>query len=934
MKIGRNILVILALLLLAQPADALIKRSRKSDCSVCHVLWMGTFSTNQKTLLGPTEANIVIAGSVGLSSSRRMCASCHDGYVQDSRTVIAAGNRHQQIRTPPDWLKLPDSLRLDMNNEFYCGTCHGFHDVRGMGEIGIQPFMRLDNERSEMCAACHTDKAEKLGRQNHPVGVKRDSLPRETIERLGGKFGPDGEIICQSCHLPHGKPALLAPLKGSALCLLCHVEKKSVLHSDHNLGRSAPDIRNSQGKDTSESGPCSSCHVPHNGKGRRIWAQLNGEGNPSVQTCLSCHGKKTGVKDIGEHSHPVGVASKTDSVLPLFSDTGQRQANGKVQCATCHDVHAWEPTGQAEYVNGMEGSAANSFLRITNQDSGLCISCHGDKQGVLQTDHDLRLSAPLITNSQGATPEVSGPCGVCHIPHNAAAVKLWAREPVSGNPATVFCLACHERETEYIRKTIGEHSHPVDVPLLTQSGAISGLPLFSENGDRSPSGRVQCATCHNPHQWNPDPDAADSAKNVEGDASNSFLRIANSPQSELCLSCHDAKKQVVASDHNLARTAPTEKNMLGAIPAESGLCGACHIPHNAAAKRLWAKSLAGESDFVTRLCSSCHKKNGAAGLKTVSAYSHPVDVALGKFDPGKSLDLPLYPAEEERETPGRVVCITCHDPHTWSPVPARSSADSALWTNREGDIGSSFLRKADKSGTALCKSCHQTKALVVGTPHDLGLTAPRETNVLGQTGQESGPCGVCHLVHNSPNDLKLWARPYGPAGLSENRMVALCTSCHAEGKVAEKKVQEIASHPDGTLTSYEKGFIRVVYEGMEEPEEQRGGKRKKTSPARYTPILINNVVGFSRGENYTPIFNNQGEEVNIGKISCPSCHNVHVRDYNQREGGLSKDHSDRQGSKFLRVESSQIICVECHGPDALYRYLYFHAPRSRAQGGK
>jgi hypothetical protein len=42
--------------------------------------------------------------------------------------------------------------------------------------------------------------------------------------------------------------------------------------------------------------------------------------------------------------------------------------------------------------------------------------------------------------------------------------------------------------------------------------------------------------------------------------------------------------------------------------------------------------------------------------------------------------------------------------------------------------------------------------------------------------------------------------------------------------------------------------------------------------------------------------------------------------------------SDREGnasSSFLRNLSFNTICIDCHGPEALYRYLYFHDPAKR-----
>jgi predicted CXXCH cytochrome family protein len=936
MRTRSNILIIFCFFFFVHPADALVKRSKKDECTLCHVLWMDVFRTDQQTLLGPTQSNIVISGSVGLSSSKRICYSCHDGYVMDSRTAITEGNKHHQLKTVPDWLELPNVLRLDINNEFYCGTCHGFHDVRGMGESGNMPFMRMDNSRSEMCMACHKDKISKLGYQNHPLAKKSSTLPKEMVEKLGGKLGPDGEIICRSCHIPHKKPTLLASLKDSEICLICHSEKKTILASDHNMAITSPAIKNILGKDIAKSGPCSSCHVPHNGVGRRMWAREIDEGNAASQACLSCHVKELGIKTTGAHSHPMNVKPAKNANLSLYSNEGLRAQNGTVQCATCHDVHKWDSNGSEGYVKDMEGGSENSFLRISNKSSGLCITCHEEKKDIIGTDHDLRITTPNAKNIQGLTAVASGPCGGCHVPHNAAGPKLWARKNIPGNPASKMCLSCHGEETEHIQKTIGEHSHPIDVVPVLAKGVKNVIPLFSERGTKESSGKIQCATCHNPHRWNPNSSVDQPNKKSEGDGSNSFLRIANTRQSALCQQCHADKKQVLASDHNLLVTAPAEENIMGSTPSQSGPCSACHVPHNATGKKLWGKNMSGEKDFVSKLCFGCHYENGAAYKKRINANSHPVNVTLEHITPGGEIvtDLPLYTSEGDSgsSSNGKVVCITCHDPHSWSPELTSSQQEAQPQTNMEGNTLNSFLRKANYPDSALCTTCHQTEALVNGSPHDLTLTAPLEKNIQGQTAKKSGQCSACHLVHNSPNNLKLWARPYGPVKKNENRMNALCTSCHSRGMVAENKVQKIATHPEGIITSFEKGFIKVVYDKTDLRKVNDSLGIPKSSTKRYTPILTNNIVGFSSGRNYTPLFNNRGKEVNIGKISCPSCHNAHVRNRQQKENTAGENQINPTGGKFLRTESTNLVCIECHWPDAIFRFLFFHSQTSRAKG--
>jgi hypothetical protein len=622
--------------------------------------------------------------------------------------------------------------------------------------------------------------------------------------------------------------------------------------------------------------------------------------------CLTCHAEQTGIKTkrIGQHTHPTNVklvsTESLPSELPLYSADATRDPGGRVQCFTCHNPHQWDPTSP-DNTGGknVEGDASNSFLRMSNNSrSALCLQCHGDKKPVIASDHNLKVTAPQEKNIQGFSVSQSGPCGACHIPHHAAGKKLWARRLDPSTPALQMCLTCHSRETRFKTKRIGKHSHPVNFKPDLRESIPGELPLFLADATKDPSGRVQCFTCHNVHRWDPNSLTQDGGKNLEGDASTSFLRISNGGSSNLCANCHADKKQVVNSDHNLKVTAPEEKNTRGFTAAISGPCGACHLPHNAAGMRLWAKPLSGDTNWSSQLCTGCHHKAGAAQTKLIGDNDHPVDVTLKKLNISESGDrmvpsLPLYGDDGKILPTGKMVCLTCHDPHTWSAQQSRPDPNYTM-QNREGDANSSFLRKANYPSSDLCRTCHPAQAGIDGTDHDLETTAPQAVNLLGQTVKMSGTCGACHLVHNGPGNLKLWARSFSPLPENENIMTALCTSCHSKGNMAEKKVPPIATHPTGKL--------------------------------------ISNIIRYNKNNaGYTPIFDQNGQETNVGEISCPSCHNAHQSSPIFQEGAVPQNQKDFGMVKyrFLRNMSNNIVCINCHGRQALYRYLYFHSPDKR-----
>ena len=647
---------------------------------------------------------------------------------------------------------------------------------------------------------------------------------------------------------------------------------------------------------------CGTCHSPHGGRTaapgsspeETIPGPLSFLKLPNVDSglCEACHVNEADFKRT--HGHPVHTA-KLRIPESLFA-RGSVKAGEKnmVICETCHVVH---------------GAKGRHITVMDNRQSALCMVCHRERT-IVRTLHDARVSMPDETNLLGQPVSESGPCGVCHIPHKSAGYKLWARKRQPGNPASQLCLSCHSNAPGSKIKGVGRYSHPVDVTALpkVQGKAAPApfkinLPVFSKSGIRQTTGSIQCSTCHNVHQWDPNYPNNKGGKNVVSYASNSFLRISGSHTSTLCVECHRDKRQILSFDHNLVLTAPEARNIRGETPMISGPCGACHIPHNAADKRLWARAVIHGKGSALHYCTRCHGPNGAAKEKQVGKNDHPVGVELkGKDIPpvGRVVKmLPLYNTEGTRGG-DRIMCRTCHDPHIWSADSTATGysgnpetlTDSAV-KNIEGDARNSFLRRRASPTPDLCVVCHEDTALLVGTDHDLFVTVPWAKNQLGQSVVESGQCGVCHAVHNSPKDRLLWARAYGPVEKDQHPMNGLCTGCHSKGGVAKNKIPPVATHPKGKL--------------------------------------IDNIFTFNnQGKDYIKIFDNHWKEVHVGNLSCSSCHSFFQWDHRIRKAGVGRNVEGNADTSFLRASSDKNVCIDCHGQTAIWRYLYFHSIQKRA----
>ncbi len=625
---------------------------------------------------------------------------------------------------------------------------------------------------------------------------------------------------------------------------------------------------------------CGTCHSAH-GPGAAPEDGESGltsffrERNIDSSLCETCHKKQRDYERT--NSHPIHTTELTVPAILFERGAKSAQHRNSVICQTCHKVH---------------GAAGENILVLHNRDSQLCALCHADQNRVIATKHDLRVTMPKMENAKGKPVTESGPCGACHVVHNARGKNLWGRSLPAGNSASLMCLTCHGKDVPYETTRTGEYSHPVNVAKGPSTVNRDGLPLFLSNGIRNSNGNIQCLSCHNAHQWNPAFPADKGGKAVEGTSANSFLRISNDENSTLCLLCHDEKKQVVASDHNLGVTAPEEKNIQGLTVREAGPCGGCHIPHNAAGPHLWAKTLTDESAFPVQVCTGCHRTEGAAKEKIMGENDHPILIAFQDKPADLEKKLPLYANNGIRDPEGQVTCSTCHDSHVWKTGTTEFQQEYTQ-KNREGDGSTSFLRMTAAPSGDLCTACHPEQAFVRGTEHDLQITAPDAKNLLDETVQESGVCGTCHLAHHSPHSLNLWARPYGPVHEEGSVLDGLCTGCHGEQEMPKATTPPVATHPSDLL-------------------------------------ITNSATGAQVGR-YTPVFDKEGHEALIGYFSCPSCHNTHQWDPRKKAPGAAETTEGTATTSFLRTMSYNTVCADCHGFDALFRYLYFHIPEKRGR---
>lgn len=703
----------------------------KMDCATCH-------SAHGVSTEPGIEKTIFLRTSNENSEMCRMCHIDKDGGPEKGNHPIDKNS----LKISKEITRYGGYVGKEPN-QVICESCHVAHG----GFTDKRLVLPVDQPASYpvLCEACHEktpglnkDKSRNL--YSHSVDVKPEVAEIPTQWKSGNivRLGSKGELVCFSCHSTHdpivNESLLTERNDKDSLCLQCHSSQENLIkESKHDLALMAPDTKNVLDQTVSQSGPCSCCHLTHEGVGPFMWARRwEGEETAPIGICKSCHAKgKCGEEVlIPETGHPIEVKPEDPKAamdFPLFTATGKKDRLGAIYCSSCHNTHQWDPLNpDNKGSKDEEGDITNSFLRVAQQGSVLCLGCHKEEAVIEKTDHDLSHSAPEERNKLDQSPEESGICGSCHLAHGGADAFMWGRKLEKGNEAIIaqLCLECHSEGSCAEKTQIGQHFHPIEVSVK----AIQEItfPLFLPEGKKDPKGMVFCSTCHDPHQWDPsDP----QKKGEDGTPSDSFLRLTSAGNSPLCSECHQEKTYIEGTDHDLRVTAPDESNKQGLLPSESGLCEQCHAIHNALTKSFiwnrelgpsiienWNEEFTTPENILIGLCTSCHLEDECAEEKIPEYGLHPNRLYMALIQEKSDLmsqdqyekfidQFPIFTNEAEKSVEGNIVCTTCHDLHLWDAYHPKKGSGEEI----EGNATNSFLRK-DISFT-FCASCHGEEAL-------------------------------------------------------------------------------------------------------------------------------------------------------------------------------------------------------------------------------
>jgi len=262
---------------------------------------------------------------------------------------------------------------------------------------------------------------------------------------------------------------------------------------------------------------CLACHVSEpDGPASPLKA-------PSDSSCFFCHSEANHV-DI----HPVNLAPGEKMLARMPKAFRKNLASsGKTTCITCHDIIL-----QCTRRNTVALQSNRSFIRGGNYRTrtGICYQCHDKAAYKKQNAHD-QISDKGIVNEDK--------CLICHqgIPKqdiNTEATKITMQTDSSWSE---ICLNCHKVQSHPggNMSFFSASKRPPEHLVVPSSKILKHLVRMTKKNNldmplEPGTGKIYCATCHNPHERG----VIKKASLAKGADEKNRLRSNN-----ICLNCHD-----------------------------------------------------------------------------------------------------------------------------------------------------------------------------------------------------------------------------------------------------------------------------------------------------------------------------------------------------------------------------------------------------------
>lgn len=348
-------------------------------------------------------------------------------------------------------------------------------------------------------------------------------------------------------------------------------------------------------------------------------------------------------------------------------------------------------------------------------------------------------------------------CTICHVEwlpafaHEGRTTIMSLPEHGPDDPVVSqndMCLSCHDGSVADSRRQVWrEHGHQTGMVPPAGMQVPDYLPLVG--------GQIACRTCHSAH--------AGGAQVPGQNLADVFFVRAERGTGELCKSCHGDKAMGPQAGAHPVGGMPwpvpeeliAEGAKVGPNPREL-TCYVCHLPHGSHEEHLLVMGT-----DSSQLCLTCHSRLRPGLWRPDTQHEHPQNPPLQNDAQRQAIrDMGTHTGANDT-----LICLSCHRVHH--------------------GVSDRYLLADTLRDSQLCIRCHPERAEMANTPHDLRLSAPDCRNRIGQTPEQSGPCGACHTFHRYARMPD--PRPNDPSGL--------CVTCHQSDSCAGRVDLQAHGHP-------------------------------------------------------------------------------------------------------------------------------------------
>ncbi len=309
-------------------------RAGADPCADCHA------DRSLFTDLGARADSLVVTDASLASSTHAglACADCHADLAQvtdfphaEKLAPANCGSCHEDVATQfaTSWHGQEAARRHGDVFAPTCGSCHGTHDIRPVGDTmsTVHP-----KNLPHTCAVCHSRLAKGAGTEVHLIDAYGRYVGGIHAERINA--GVLGAATCNNCHGTHDLKRADDPASKvnkfniPATCGQCHSEilgqYERGIHGQALAAR------------VMDSPNCTDCHGEHQILAPSGASSPVNAGNLSDYVCAKCHNDPDMV---GKYGLKGGrISSYQDSYHGMAVKRGSTKAANCVSCHKAHDI--------------------------------------------------------------------------------------------------------------------------------------------------------------------------------------------------------------------------------------------------------------------------------------------------------------------------------------------------------------------------------------------------------------------------------------------------------------------------------------------------------------------------------------------------------------------------------------------------------------------